>query len=58
MMSDRTATRALGEHLPSWLLVLFATAILLVVALDLVASWGPHDLASRPKLFLGGKGGG
>ena len=41
------ATRALGEHLPSWLLTLFALAILLVIALDLVASWGTHDLTSR-----------
>ena len=41
------ATRALGEHLPSWLLLLFAVAILLVITLDVVASWGAHDLASR-----------
>lgn len=41
------ATRALGEHLPSWLLTLFAVAILLVIALDIVASWGEHDLTSR-----------
>jgi len=33
-------TRVLGEHLPNWLFALWYAALVLVILLDLVASWG------------------
>ena len=41
------ATRALGEHLPTWLFAMFGLAVVLAIALDVVAVWGEPDLASR-----------
>ncbi len=34
-------TRVLGEHLPSWLFWLFLAALAIVLALDIVGTWGP-----------------
>jgi len=33
-------TRVLGEHLPTWLFGLWYSALVIVIALDLTASWG------------------
>lgn len=41
------ATRALGEHLPTWLFALFGLAVVIAIALDVVSVWGEPDLASR-----------
>jgi len=36
-------TRVLGEHLPGWLFWLFFAALATVLALDIVATWGPES---------------
>ncbi|HWK19422.1 MAG TPA: hypothetical protein VNR37_01465 [Microbacteriaceae bacterium] len=38
-------TRVLGEHLPNWLFALWYSALALVIALDLTASWGAPNPA-------------